>query len=95
MEFVGEKCYRCKKKFGKGKPESTTEVEPFPFGDYRIVTVVAPCPSCGKDVPVWAGDDPFLAPEPAAIEPEPELEPAEPAEPVEPVEPAEPVEPTE
>lgn len=77
MEFVGEKCYLCGKKFGKRKPESATMVEPFPFGERRIVSVVAPCPSCGKDVPVCGGVGPELEPKPKAepTKPEPEAEP--------------------
>lgn len=81
-QFVGKKCYLCGKKLGNRKPESTTNVEPFLFEDYRIVTVVAPCPFCGKDVPVWddglpAEAEPEPAPEPAAeaeTKPEPEPE---------------------
>jgi len=80
-QFVGKKCYLCGKKLGNRKPESTTNIEPFLFEDYRIVTVVAPCPFCGKDVPVW--DDGLPA--------EPAPEPTEPVEPTEPTEPAEPV----
>lgn len=81
-QFVGKKCYLCGKKLGNRKPESTTNIEPFLFEDYRIVTVVAPCPFCGKDVPVWddglpAEAEPEPAPEPAAeaeTKPEPEPE---------------------
>ena len=76
MEFVGENCYLCGKKFGNRKPESATAVEPFPFEDYRMVTTVAPCPSCGKDVPLWAGDDPFPGQaEPGLLTAVPEPEP--------------------
>ena len=74
MEFVGKKCYLCGKEFGNRKPEGATEVEPFPFDDRRIVSVVAPCPSCGKDVPVWGDVGPEPEPKPEA-EPEPEPEP--------------------
>jgi len=65
MEFVGKKCYLCGKKFGVRKPKGVTEVEPFPFGERRIVSVVAPCPSCGKNVPLWGEPEP----EPEAAEP--------------------------
>jgi len=76
MEFVGEKCYLCGKKFGNRKPKSATTVEPFPFEDYRMVTTVAPCPSCGKAVPVWLAITEAEPPtEPAAPEPKPEPEP--------------------
>jgi len=64
MEFVGKECYLCGKKFGNRKPRGVTEVDPFPFGDRRIVSTVALCPFCGKDIPVW-GSKP---------EPEPEAE---------------------
>ena len=71
MEFVGKACYLCGKKFGNRKPKDATEVKPFPFGESRIVSAVAPCPSCGKDVPLWAGDS---APEPEVVtEPEPKV----------------------
>jgi len=70
MEFVGKECYLCRKKFGNRKPKDATDVEPFPFGERRIVSVVAPCPFCGKDVPLWAGE-PKAEPE---VEPEPEPE---------------------
>jgi len=77
MEFVGKKCHLCGEEFGNRKPESATTVEPFPFGERRIVSVVAPCPSCGKDVPVWEpgpGPEPEPEAEPEPTEPEPEPE---------------------
>jgi len=77
MEFVGRKCYLCGEEFGNKKPKDATEVEPFTFNERRIVSFVAPCPSCGKDVPLWGGADPFpgqaeTGPEPTEPEPEPE-----------------------
>ena len=72
MEFVGKKCYLCGKKFGNRNPKDVTEVEPFPFGESRIVSVVAPCPSCGEKIPAWAGNEP----ETELTEPKPEPEKA-------------------
>ena len=57
MEFVGNKCYLCGKKFGNRKPKDTVAVDPFTFNERRIVCVVAPCPFCKEKVPVWGGTD--------------------------------------
>lgn len=74
MEFVGKECHLCGKKFGSRKPKDATEVDPFPFGERRIVSVVAPCPFCGEKIPVWAGSEPS-APEPETPAPEAKPEP--------------------
>jgi len=74
MEFADGKCYLCGKEFGNKKPKEATRVEEPYMVNTRLVDFVAPCPFCGKDVPLW---EPW---EPGQAEPGPGLEP-EPAEP--------------
>jgi len=71
MEFIGEKCSLCGKKFGSRKPKDATEVKPFAVSEKRLVSVVAPCPFCGEKIPV-SGGIPVVG-----AEPEPETEEAE------------------
>ncbi len=77
MEFADGQCYLCGNKFGNRKPETVTKVDkPYsvpPTG--RLAEFVSPCPSCGQNVPLWAGSgEPEPEPEPEASEPEPEPE---------------------
>lgn len=56
MEFADGKCPECGAEFGDKKPAKVTRLEePYetPFG--RFVELVGPCPSCGKNIPLWAG----------------------------------------
>ena len=62
MEFVDRECPECGKKLGNRKPKDVTEVEPYTTMK-RFVSLVAPCPFCGENIPVWAGSEPGPAPE--------------------------------
>lgn len=56
MEFAYSKCSKCGVELGDKKPEKVTRLkEPYdsPYG--RTVEYVGPCPSCGEDIPLWAG----------------------------------------
>lgn len=72
MEFADGRCCYCGTEFGKAKPKKTTKVkEPYTNQSGRVVQIVAPCPSCGKKIPLWGGNEP----EPELTEAEPETEP--------------------
>lgn len=78
MEFVGQQCYLCGRKFGNKKPVEITILDkpiPSPIEEYRMVEAVAPCPFCGEKIPLWGELEP---PEPT--EPEPKVPPEEPPE---------------
>lgn len=72
MEFADSKCYHCGTKWGNRKPTKIIRLTP-PFDTTptgRAIEYVAPCPKCGKNVPLWAG----LEGEVPDIEPGAELE---------------------
>lgn len=65
MEFAYRKCNKCGTEFGTAKPgEETVCSKPYddPFG--RYVSCVAPCPSCGEDVPLWQPGEAEANPKP-------------------------------
>jgi len=74
MEFADGRCCFCGAGFGKKKPKEVTEVDkPYTNQYGRVVQLVAPCPSCGEKIPLWAGAGALPGPEP-----EPAAESAEP-----------------
>lgn len=84
MEFADGQCSECGLKFSGEGPEDSEIIEvKEPYNIHgREVEFVAPCPSCGKNIPLWAGAGALPEPEPTApeateptepvVEPEPE-----------------------
>ena len=88
MEFADGRCSECGAEFGDKTPEKLTRLkEPYETKFGRPVEYVGPCPSCGKNIPLWAGapgDVPDIKPGATKTirgKPEPESEPEAPAEP--------------
>ncbi|MBA7667060.1 hypothetical protein ES703_75145 [subsurface metagenome] len=76
MEFADGSCYLCGKPFGNRKPKTVIKVDkPYSVPSSRLAEFVSPCPFCGQNVPLWAGNKPERQPEPEPeAEPEPEPE---------------------
>lgn len=83
MEFADGQCRECGFKFsGEGPEDSEIIKVKEPYNSHgREVEFVGPCPSCGKNIPLWAGAGALTGPEPPEPEPEPEPEPAPEPEP--------------
>jgi len=84
MEFADGKCSECGAEFGVKEPKKITRLkETYETKFGRPVEYVGPCPSCGKNIPLWAGisgDVPHIKPGATKTikgrsEPEPEPEP--------------------
>lgn len=75
MEFVDKVCPECGKKLGSRKPKDVVELDKPYTTIKRSVSFVAPCPFCGKNIPVWAGSEPGPGLEPSEPVSEPESAP--------------------
>jgi len=72
MEFADGRCYLCGAEFGDAMPENIKEVQrPYTTPMGRFVDFVAPCPSCGHDVPLWLDKDPVEVVVPRSTSPLP------------------------